>query len=89
MKTTLKHALSSQAKIEDGVRAIQIVDCCWAAAVNEYFEQGVVSMMLEMIKIDKCAEEILKVLVSHQLDYRVVNEIYQRGLLNKLILIID
>ena len=42
-------------------------------------------MVVEMVKLDICTNEVLQLLTENDLTYQVVNEIYQRGLLNKLV----
>lgn len=64
--------------------AIDVVGSCWGS-VAEFYTHGLISMLIEMVRLNVHRNGILNVFISNALTIQIVNEIYQRNLLTTLL----
>jgi hypothetical protein len=53
--------------------------------MDAFFKFGLISMIIELCNLDVNVEEVLSFFCKIELDKHIIYEIYNRGMLNKLV----
>lgn len=83
-KRTVKKALNGEPSGEELAILLQILYSC-RANTDAYYKGGLFSMVLELVNRDLSPGPVIDYLIRIDLNAHLINEIYQRGLFNKLV----